>query len=261
MIPVDDPQYLSLLFHLNSEPWLNDEAYRRGAPEPEPPLSLRVMERGRAARADVEPAARPAEQAPLVSDVSPCGGAGTGRLGRVGGRVRSTASRPDQHTPTATRRAAPSAGGLYPLELPLVLRRIDGLDDGVYRYDSRGHTLDLVRGGDQFASLLQTSLYAYPFIENANGLIVMATVFSRTQRKVRASRLPVPAARGRTRGPEPVPRGDTRRLGDAVHRRLRGLAAQRGTRPGLGPLRRPVCRRLRARRNPRRQRATDSFGG
>ena len=28
MIPVDDPQYLSLLFHLNSEPWLNEDAYR-----------------------------------------------------------------------------------------------------------------------------------------------------------------------------------------------------------------------------------------
>src|SRR5215831_12375103 len=28
MIPLDDPMSLSLLFHLNSEPWLNDGAYR-----------------------------------------------------------------------------------------------------------------------------------------------------------------------------------------------------------------------------------------
>ena len=30
MIPLDDPMSLSLLFHLNSEPWLNDRAYRGG---------------------------------------------------------------------------------------------------------------------------------------------------------------------------------------------------------------------------------------
>jgi hypothetical protein len=31
MIPVDDAETLSRLFHLNSEPWLNEEAYR-GSP-------------------------------------------------------------------------------------------------------------------------------------------------------------------------------------------------------------------------------------
>ena len=31
MIPLEDPTTLSLLFHLNSEPWLNDEAYKSGA--------------------------------------------------------------------------------------------------------------------------------------------------------------------------------------------------------------------------------------
>src|SRR2546423_6545036 len=31
MIPLEDPTTLSLLFHLNSEPWLNDEAYKGGA--------------------------------------------------------------------------------------------------------------------------------------------------------------------------------------------------------------------------------------
>ena len=30
MIPLDDPMSLSLLFHLNSEPWLNDRAYSGG---------------------------------------------------------------------------------------------------------------------------------------------------------------------------------------------------------------------------------------
>ena len=43
MIPLDDPMSLSLLFHLNSEPWLNDEAYRDAAPTHEmkqPPAVL-----------------------------------------------------------------------------------------------------------------------------------------------------------------------------------------------------------------------------
>ena len=31
MILLEDPTTLSLLFHLNSEPWLNDEAYKSGA--------------------------------------------------------------------------------------------------------------------------------------------------------------------------------------------------------------------------------------
>jgi hypothetical protein len=35
MIRLEDPTTLSLLFHLNSEPWLNDEAYKGGTPNQE----------------------------------------------------------------------------------------------------------------------------------------------------------------------------------------------------------------------------------
>src|SRR6185369_11914803 len=47
MLPVDDATTLSLLFHLNSEPWLNDEAYQGGAPAPhadEFPEPLAIVE-------------------------------------------------------------------------------------------------------------------------------------------------------------------------------------------------------------------------
>lgn len=46
-------------------------------------------------------------------------------------------------------RAAPSAGGLYPLHTYLVAGRVDGLAAGIYRYRSRDHVLEPVVAGDE----------------------------------------------------------------------------------------------------------------
>ena len=81
------------------------------------------------------------------------------------------------------RRTVPSAGGLFPLELVVFLRRIDGLTDGTYHYDPIGHCLELIEPGDHFATVLAQTLYAYPFIEEANGFIAITAVFERTQHK------------------------------------------------------------------------------
>ena len=43
--------------------------------------------------------------------------------------------------------------------------------------------LDLVIADDQFETVLAPSLYAYPFIEDANGFVAMTAVFERTQHK------------------------------------------------------------------------------
>ena len=43
MIPLDDPTTLSLLFHLNSEPWLNDEAYQGSTMNQELKVPERVI--------------------------------------------------------------------------------------------------------------------------------------------------------------------------------------------------------------------------
>jgi len=45
-------------------------------------------------------------------------------------------------------RAAPSAGGLYPVETYVVANNVDGLDRGVYHYDVQPHALTCVKEGD-----------------------------------------------------------------------------------------------------------------
>jgi SagB-type dehydrogenase family enzyme len=59
-------------------------------------------------------------------------------------------------------RAAPSAGGLYPVVSYVVAGRTHGLDAGFYRYDPRGHRLALVRDGDLRRRLAAAALGQAP---------------------------------------------------------------------------------------------------
>jgi SagB-type dehydrogenase family enzyme len=178
MIPLEDPTSLSLLFHLNSEPWLNDDAYRTAAgpqerkqpasvlsetalPAPEGSAVTDAIRRRRSCRAF-----RPAVM-PLVSLSS--------MLNNAYGVVGSTSF--GDRTRFLSR-AVPSAGGLFPLELYVVLRRVDGLEDGLYHYDVLGHGVRLMRRGDLFPMF-----YTYPFIQDANLVIAVAAVFMRVQKK------------------------------------------------------------------------------
>ncbi|MCS7145147.1 MAG: SagB/ThcOx family dehydrogenase [Nitrososphaerota archaeon] len=54
-------------------------------------------------------------------------------------------------------RTAPSAGGLYPLEVYVVVREggVDGLEAGVYHYHPHKHELSLVAEGDLSRSLMR----------------------------------------------------------------------------------------------------------
>jgi SagB-type dehydrogenase family enzyme len=46
------------------------------------------------------------------------------------------------------RRTAPSSGALYPIEVYVVVHRVEGVEPGVYHYAYREHALEQVRVGD-----------------------------------------------------------------------------------------------------------------
>jgi SagB-type dehydrogenase family enzyme len=181
MIPYEDATALSLLYHLNSEPWRNDEAYRSAAyhqefkeveslvcraslpPAPDSPLS-RLIRLRRSCRVYLP---RPM---PLDS-VSALAAAAYG--------IVETA--PLEDDATFFRRSVPSAGGLFPLELFVFLQRVEGLSDGLYHYDVRGHALELLR--ESRIAELAPFLYPYPFIRDANLVFAVAAVFGRNQKK------------------------------------------------------------------------------
>lgn len=74
-------------------------------------------------------------------------------------------------------RASPSSGALFPSELYVVARAIDGLAPGVYHYDSQQHRLQLL-GPESAAS-------GAPQARDADALVLLSAVFRRTGYKYR----------------------------------------------------------------------------
>jgi len=85
-------------------------------------------------------------------------------------------------------RAAPSAGALYPLELYLVIRDVEGLEPGVYKYHVKTHSISLVikatQGKNPVYELYQAAL-SQGCIQRAHINIVIGAVFERTTGKYR----------------------------------------------------------------------------
>jgi SagB-type dehydrogenase family enzyme len=80
------------------------------------------------------------------------------------------------------KRAALSAGALYPLEVFLVAGKEGELPAGVYRYRPQGHALLLMAEGDKRAKLATAAL-EQDWLADAPVTIVLAAVFERTARK------------------------------------------------------------------------------
>ncbi|MCK4398202.1 MAG: SagB/ThcOx family dehydrogenase [Methanophagales archaeon] len=79
-------------------------------------------------------------------------------------------------------RTAPSAGGLYPLELYVVVGDVEGIDKGVYKYSREEHELEKVKEGDIRAELADAAV-GQECIRDAAIDIVFTAVYERTTRK------------------------------------------------------------------------------
>jgi SagB-type dehydrogenase family enzyme len=80
------------------------------------------------------------------------------------------------------KRAAPSAGALYPLELYLVVKKVEELEAGVYHYHPDNHTLYLMLRGNYQLALAKACL-GQMFIADAPVSVVIAAEYERTTAK------------------------------------------------------------------------------
>lgn len=76
-------------------------------------------------------------------------------------------------------RAAPSAGATFPLEIYLLVRNVLKLGQGIYRYISYGHELELLKRGD-YSRELESACLGQSWVGSAAANIVITAVFERT---------------------------------------------------------------------------------
>jgi SagB-type dehydrogenase family enzyme len=85
-------------------------------------------------------------------------------------------------TQDAGRRTAPSAGGLYPLEVYLVAGNVRDLDPGVYKYLPEGHEIILINNSDLRAPLAASALGQSPVKDGAINIVISAVYARSTPR-------------------------------------------------------------------------------
>jgi SagB-type dehydrogenase family enzyme len=76
-------------------------------------------------------------------------------------------------------RTAPSAGARYPLELYLLVTRVQDLQAGIYKYLPHEHTLMTVAAGD-WAKELEKAAVGQSSVGNAAAVFIITGVFERT---------------------------------------------------------------------------------
>lgn len=88
-----------------------------------------------------------------------------------------------RETPAGARRAQPSGGGRYPLEVyPLVFAGSGEVRSGVYHYNVREHALDVL-WERAFTPADIGELFTYPWAHEASLAIVITALFNRNQMK------------------------------------------------------------------------------
>jgi SagB-type dehydrogenase family enzyme len=183
VLPVDDTSTLALLFHLNSEPWFNTEAYEAEGYEARykrmtptaahivlPTIDLmsplgELLSKRSSCRSYAAKALALETLAELL-----IGAYGAMRLVRLPAGLEMEA------------RSVPSAGGLYPLELYVLCHSVEPLADGLYHYHVLDHALEPLRLNVDPIEVSEF-LLAQPFLQNANAIVFLSAVFERTLHK------------------------------------------------------------------------------
>ena len=82
------------------------------------------------------------------------------------------------------KRAAPSAGALYPMDLYAVVGQdgVTSVESGIYRYEPVGHRLSLVAAGDQRAPVARACL-SQMWMADAPLTLVITAEYARTSAK------------------------------------------------------------------------------
>lgn len=93
----------------------------------------------------------------------------TGQVGVHGGEIQSF-------------RAAPSAGALYPAEIYLGVRAVEGVDAGIYHYEVQENSLALLNRGDPSGRLYDVCC-GQEFARQASAVVLISAVVERTKRK------------------------------------------------------------------------------
>ena len=78
------------------------------------------------------------------------------------------------------RRASPSAGATYPLEIFFIAGKVEGLKPGLYKYRNKEHSLELLKEGDMRKGLCAAALNQ-DMILKAPATLVVTAVFERTR--------------------------------------------------------------------------------
>ena len=176
-VPLDGARELAMLLHLNSEPWMNQQAYDEPSVLPQilsiegtPTVAL--------------PTAAPTPVFELIRSRSSCRDFAGSRmpLGQLATLLHQSygfLGLREMDGFTLHHRPVPSAGARYPLECYLLAQNVEDVQDGIYHYAAWHHRLECIRPGVQLAGLLP-NLQEQQYLVGANVLLFLTAVFERT---------------------------------------------------------------------------------
>lgn len=84
-------------------------------------------------------------------------------------------------------RTSPSAGARHPIETYAIINGVSSMENGIYHYSVRDHSLELLRAGD-FKERCVALTAGHAWTRNASAIFIMTAVVARTAWKYRVAR-------------------------------------------------------------------------